>query len=143
MTIASITQLPGEPIFVCVYEGEITAADIFDTYQTTGRLWKDELKTSGSHVITDLRQITNITFVETMKSLQVTHEQEKVFASMMPYVHFYAVGSNVMAKLYVSSRRLPQFGGVTIPLFARYEDALDAARMAIIKKGETLPTDEA
>ncbi len=130
MPFSKIEQLPGEPIFIITFEGEMTAADMEQASDTLFSWWTDDLKHTGSHLIMDILNVTKISFVESMKSLRVTLEIEAKYAALMPYVHYYAVGTNALAKLWVNWRRL-QSGGRDVPMFTKREDAIMAAQTAV------------
>lgn len=134
MPFIKIEQLPDEPIFICVFEGELVADDLAEAYGHVMPLWKDDFMEIGCHIIVDSLRVTKVSFIEALKAVRVSLGQQAVLSQQMPHVCWYIVGTSAMAKLYVSSRKLPQFGGVDVPLFVHYADALDAARTAIAAK---------
>lgn len=141
MPVTKVEQLPGEPIFHIAYEGEMTAEDLRASTELLATFWSDALKTSGSHILLDARNVSKIAFAESIKSFTVTRAIEADFAEMMPYVHYYVVGTNAMAKLWVNWRRMQS--GKSVPMFAHLDDALAAARtrIASIAAGESSETE--
>lgn len=127
MPFSKIQRLPGEPVFIVCFEGEMTAADMEQASDTLFSWWTEDLKPTGSHLIMDILNVTKISFTESMKSFKVTLDIEAKYADIMPYVHYYSVGTNALAKLWVNWRRL-QSGGREVPMFAKLDDAIEAAR---------------
>ncbi|MDZ4763100.1 MAG: hypothetical protein SGI73_01015 [Chloroflexota bacterium] len=130
MPFINIEPLPGEPIFVLHFEGQISSEDVKTAYQTTNAFWNDALRVTGWHIIIQLEKVEN-DFVDTINVLRATGETETQFSTVMPYITQYVVGTDAMSRLYSESRRLPQFGGRLVAPFRRYEDALEAARQNV------------
>ncbi|MDX2161968.1 MAG: hypothetical protein SF162_11635 [bacterium] len=136
MPYLKTAQLPGEPIFIVLFDGVITPEDTLQSYLETAHLWYDDLRKTGSHIIIDARTAEG-NFIDTMGALRQSVMQEQQLAEMMQHVQFYIVGTNALIKLYTHARQQQQFGGLNIPLFAGIEDALAAARTAIAQKQHT------
>jgi hypothetical protein len=131
MALSSVKRIPGEPIMISTFTGQVL---LEDTRQSTAATLDFIRETGGPvHVIADLTDI-QASFMETLMILRDQAASGEGTTSD-PNVLLMLVGSHTMVKLFADAMSQPQFGGIQIPMFKSIEDALAAARVEIAHRG--------
>lgn len=133
-------QIPNEPIFVVYFDGEVTADDIGRSFESVSDLWNEDLRRTGSHIISRAESVS-ASFVETMKGLLRSAQFLATNRDRVPYTTLYIVTTHPLAHFFAQSSQLPQFGGVGYIAMRTYEDALSAARQSVERRTAEKPVD--
>jgi hypothetical protein len=125
MAFLKAEKLPAEPIIISTYTGFVNAQDIREGVVEIARL--SQTIEGRVYAIADVRTISS-SFAEV---LAILRDQSKGEAGTTtdPNLVVVLVGTDSMAKLYVSAMRNNSYGGVMVPMFATMEAALDSVRV--------------
>jgi hypothetical protein len=119
----TIEQHPTMPLFITTFTGYISA-DEFAQWDTELLSMIGELKLSYGYVLMDIRQ-AETDFAAIVQGL--THISQAISAAETTIEGTFAfLGTHPMARLSVDMLRQPQYGGVEVPIFLTYEDAIVA-----------------
>lgn len=135
MPFIRIDPIPNEPIFILRFVGKISPRDTIEAFGASLSYWRETMIPTGCHIIVHSAADDGggNNFMESLEIARVANAQDTLLASIMQHVHFYTVSdtNDPMIKFFVDSRKLPQFGGRTMPLLSSVDAAIEAARHAI------------
>jgi hypothetical protein len=118
-----VDRIPGEPIIIATLIGAVTTEMVLDVFQQSARL-AEEIESSIIYRIADVCAITT-TFAEMVRILGEASQAEQPGSAADPRFRPILVGTNEWAQMYSNSLKQEQYGGISVPVFATYDDALD------------------
>jgi hypothetical protein len=117
----TVKRLPEQPIIVVVYTGRVTVGDVLSAFTRSAHLiGADEDLIYRIVCIED----TDVDFAEILHFAQ-TSGSETPGSSTDPRFHVVMVGHDKWTKLFVQLMGKKQFGGIVIPCFITFDQALE------------------
>jgi hypothetical protein len=121
----TVKRIPGEPIIIAKFTGELAAADVVEMFTRSVEIAKDIEGTV--YRISDVQEL-EATFTETMKTVQVA-VKGMAGSTNDPRIYVMFVGSTQWVAFYRNALQTREFGGVHLPVFASEEAALEHIRL--------------
>jgi hypothetical protein len=120
----TVERIPGEPIIMAKLSGDLTVDDVVEMFTRSAEIIKDVEGTV--YRITNVQDI-KAPFVEAMKTVQAATKGRSGSTSD-PRIYAMFVGNTQWVDFYRNALQQEQFGGISLPVFASKEEALEHIR---------------